>query len=108
MAVVIPRIFQKFLRRRAEGSRRKSAMVYLYIKGVRDEATLQRLQDLLARIPDISTLVLSNRSGCAGLYCRPDQVLEITMLVGTAGYSVAGVQFLGHGEEPPTSAVCRT
>jgi hypothetical protein len=82
--------------------------VYLYIKGVRDEATLQRLQDLLARIPDISTLVLNNRTGCAGLYCRTDQVLEITMLVGTAGYAVAGVQFLGHGEGPPTSAVCRT
>ena len=102
------RFIQKLFRRETEPRSRKSGMVYLYINDVCDEATLQRLQSLLARIPDISTLVLNNRTGCAGLYCRPNQVLEITMLVGTAGYSVAGVQFLGHGEGPSTSALCRT
>ncbi len=71
------------------------ARVYLYINGVHDDATVERLQQLLSAIDGVSPLVRNTRTGCTGLYCHPSQVLEITARVGTAGYSVAGVQFLG-------------
>lgn len=73
----------------------EASRVYLYINGVRDDATVERLQKLLPATDGVSPLVRNARTGCAGLYCHPSKVLEITARVGMAGYSVAGVQFLG-------------
>src|SRR5688572_14379179 len=89
---------QTFVRRwfaRGPRATQPNARVYLYINGVHDDGTVERLQRLLSAIDGVSPVVRNTRTGCAGLYCHPNKVLEITARVGTAGYSVAGVQFLG-------------
>ena len=104
----LQRSFRRWFVRKPNADQSAAARVYVYLNGVHDDATIHRIQQTLSTLESVAPVARDARTGFTGLYCHPSQVIEVTLRIGSAGHSVAGVQFLGgHQSENQHALVTR-